>query len=55
MTGTAAEITSVANILDNKFEVYDLIKDLSSDYETLVGKNSQIRLRSQVESLLFQF
>jgi len=40
ITGTAAEITSVANILDNKFEVCDLIKDLSSDYETLVGKNS---------------
>ena len=40
ITGTAAEITPVANILDNKFEVCDLIKDLSSGYEMLVGKNS---------------
>ncbi|MDB3949118.1 branched-chain amino acid aminotransferase [Candidatus Pelagibacter sp.] len=39
ITGTAAEITPVGNILDNKFEVCNLIKDLSSDYEILVGKN----------------
>ena len=40
ITGTAAEITPVANILSNKFEVCDLIKDLSSGYEMLVGKSS---------------
>ena len=40
ITGTAAEITPVANILNNKFEVCDLIKDLSSGYEMLVGKNN---------------
>ena len=40
ITGTAAEITPVGNILDNNFEVCDLIKDLSTSYETLVGKNS---------------
>jgi branched-chain amino acid aminotransferase len=40
ITGTAAEITPVASILDNKFEVCDLIKDLSSGYEMLVGKSS---------------
>ena len=40
ITGTAAEITPVGNILDDKFEVCDLIKDLSSSYEILVGKNS---------------
>ena len=34
----APEITPVGNILDNKFEVCDLIKDLSSSYEKLVGK-----------------
>ena len=39
ITGTAAEITPVGNILDNNFEVCDLIKDLSSSYEKLVGKN----------------
>ena len=39
-TGTAAEITPVASILDNNFEVCDLIKDLSSSYELLVGKNN---------------
>ncbi|MDC0078539.1 branched-chain amino acid aminotransferase [Candidatus Pelagibacter sp.] len=39
ITGTAAEITPVGNILDNKFEVCNLIKDLSSSYEKLVGKN----------------
>jgi len=40
ITGTAAEITPVGNILDNNFEVCDLIKDLSSSYEILVGKNN---------------
>jgi len=40
ITGTAAEITPVGNILDNNFEVCDLIKDLSSNYELLVGKNN---------------
>ena len=40
ITGTAAEITPVGNILDDKFEVCDLIKDLSASYETLVGKNN---------------
>ena len=39
ITGTAAEITPVGNILDNKYEVCDLIKDLSLSYEILVGKN----------------
>ena len=40
ITGTAAEITPVGNILDNNFEVCDLIKDLSVSYENLVGKNN---------------
>jgi len=40
ITGTAAEITPVGNIIDNKFEVCNLIKDLSASYEALVGKNS---------------
>ena len=40
ITGTAAELTPVANILNNKFEVCSLIKDLSSSYEILVGKNN---------------
>ena len=39
ITGTAAEITPVGNILDNNFEVCDLIKNLSLSYEELVGKN----------------
>ena len=39
ITGTAAEITPVGNILNNKYEVCNLIKDLSSSYEILVGKN----------------
>ena len=42
ITGTAAEITPVASILNNKFEVCNLILDLSSSYETLVGKNNKI-------------
>ena len=40
ITGTAAEITPVGSILDVSFEVCELIKDLSSSYEKLVGKNS---------------
>ena len=39
ITGTAAEITPVGNIADYNFEVCDLIKNLSSSYEKLVGKN----------------
>ena len=38
ITGTAAEITPVASILDNNFEVCDMILDLSTTYEKLVGK-----------------
>ena len=38
ITGTAAEITPVGNILDYNFTVCDLIKDLSFSYEKLVGK-----------------
>ena len=38
ITGTAAEITPVGSILNNNFQVCDLIKDLSSSYEKLVGK-----------------
>ena len=33
ITGTAAEITPVASILDNNFEVCDMILDLSATYE----------------------
>ena len=33
-------LDNIDNILENKFEVCDLIKDLSTSYETLVGKNS---------------
>jgi branched-chain amino acid aminotransferase len=40
ITGTAAEITPVGNILDNNFEICNLIKDLSISYEKLVGKNN---------------
>ena len=40
ITGTAAEITPVCSIMNNKFEVCNLIKDLSSSYEILVGKNN---------------
>ena len=40
ITGTAAEITPVGSILDNNFEICNLIKDLSISYEKLVGKNN---------------
>ena len=36
LTGTAAEITPVANILENNYEVCDLILELSKSYEKLV-------------------
>ncbi len=38
ITGTAAEITPVASIKDNTFEVCKMILDLSSTYEKIVGK-----------------
>ena len=38
LTGTAAEITPVASILENEFKVCDLILDLSKSYEKLVHK-----------------
>jgi branched-chain amino acid aminotransferase len=36
LTGTAAEITPVGQIGDHNFEVGDLTKRISSDYEKLV-------------------
>ena len=38
LTGTAAEVTSVSKILENNYEVCNLILDLSSSYEKLVRK-----------------
>ena len=38
ITGTAAEITPVASIKDHTFEVCEMILDLSSTYEKIVGK-----------------
>ena len=38
ITGTAAEITPVASIKNYSFEVCDMILDLSSTYEKIVGK-----------------
>ena len=38
LTGTAAEVTSVSAILENKYKVCNLILDLSSSYEKLVRK-----------------
>ena len=38
LTGTAAEITPVSEILDHKFKVCDVIIDLSSSYGKLVRK-----------------
>ena len=38
LTGTAAEVTPVSQIQKYKFDVCDLIKDLSESYQTLVRK-----------------
>ena len=38
LTGTAAEVTPVSKILENNYEVCNLILDLSSSYEKLVRK-----------------
>ena len=38
LTGTAAEITPVSEIAENKYKVCDIILDLSSSYEKLVRK-----------------
>jgi len=38
LTGTAAEVTPVSQIQKYKFEVCDLIKDLSESYQQLVRK-----------------
>ena len=38
LTGTAAEITPVASILENKFQVCNTIIDLSESYQNLVRK-----------------
>ena len=40
LTGTAAEITPVSLIAENKFKVTDLIKDLSESYQALVRKKT---------------
>jgi len=38
LTGTAAEITPISQIAENKYKVCDLILDLSSSYGKLVRK-----------------
>ena len=38
LTGTAAEVTPVSQIDKYKFNVCDVIKDLSESYQTLVRK-----------------
>ena len=38
LTGTAAEVTPVSCILENKFKVCDMIIDLNESYQTLVRK-----------------
>jgi branched-chain amino acid aminotransferase len=38
LTGTAAEITPVSTIAENKYKVCDLILDLSESYQALVRK-----------------
>ena len=38
LTGTAAEITPVSEIAENKYKVCDVILDLASSYEKLVRK-----------------
>ena len=40
LTGTAAEVTPVAQISEYKFEVCDTIKDLNESYQDLVRKKS---------------
>ncbi len=40
LTGTAAEVTPVSEILEYKFKVCDLIKDLNKSYQNLVRKKS---------------
>ena len=40
LTGTAAEVTPVSQIENYKFEVCDLIKDLSQSYQALVRKKT---------------
>ena len=40
LTGTAAEVTPVAQINESKFKVCKLITDLSKSYQSLVRKDS---------------
>ena len=40
LTGTAAEITPVSQIDKFRFEVCDLIKELSDSYQNLVRKKA---------------
>ena len=38
LTGTAAEVTPVSCIAENKFKVCEMIIDLNESYQTLVKK-----------------
>ena len=40
LTGTAAEVTPVSQINEFKFEVCNLIQDLSKSYQNLVRKKT---------------
>ena len=40
LTGTAAEVTPVSQINENKFKVCNIISDLNDAYQNLVRKDS---------------
>ena len=40
LTGTAAEITPVSEINENKFKICDVISDLNESYQSLVRKKT---------------
>ena len=40
LTGTAAEVTPVSQILDYNFKVCDVITDLNEAYQSLVRKKT---------------
>ena len=40
LTGTAAEITPVSQINENKFKICDVISDLNESYQNLVRKKT---------------
>ena len=50
LTGTAAEVTHVSCIAENKFKVCEIIIDLNKSYQALVRKKKAVKKKKKAKN-----